>query len=61
MPDAPKDDENIDEAKLDRVLKKLLSTPPKPHKPKDKTDGPNPTGDRAAKVGPHKRAKSKAR
>jgi len=33
MADAPKDDENIDEAKLDRVLKKLLSTPPKPHKP----------------------------
>jgi hypothetical protein len=40
MADAPKDDENIDEAKLDRVLKKLLSTPPKPHskKPERKPD-----------------------
>jgi hypothetical protein len=35
MADAPKDDNEIDEAKLDRVLKKLLSTPPKPHKAKD--------------------------
>lgn len=41
MADAPKDD---DTEKMDEVLKRMLSTPPKPHVPEKTADAPKKSG-----------------
>jgi len=41
-----------DETKFNETLKRMLKTPPKPHKPKDEADAQDKKLDRAGR-GPH--------
>ncbi|HEV7276112.1 MAG TPA: hypothetical protein VGN80_07490 [Devosiaceae bacterium] len=49
--------EKDDEAKFNETLKRLLKSPPKPHKPKDDAHGHDPARDRQDQDRPDRRGR----